>query len=175
MSQNTEHRRQPFDEFVNAQLDMDGVDGICFETVAIAMREVMRDLPDDIAPSLDRLQETLLDCLNIEAVARLIRYSPEMAQIDEDALDRMVSLTMMLSFVCYNRLSQRFGFESPELAESRQDVQQLWTTLRSASGWVQQAADAGDPVAAKMAQDITSLLGKISPPNPNNNTRTLRH
>jgi hypothetical protein len=174
MSQNTEHRHQPFDEFVNAQLDMVGVDGICFETVAIAMREVMRDLPDDIVPSLDRLQETLLDCLNVETVARLIRYSPEMAAIDDNALDRIVSLTMMVSFLCYNRLSARFGFETPELSESRQEVQRLWTTLRSASGWVKQAANAGDPIAANMAQDIQSLLQDITPPNPNNHTRTLR-
>lgn len=163
----------PFEEYINFNLDMSGVDGISFETVALAMREAVRALSADDNDNLDRLQETLLACMNIEIISRIMHDNTSVTEIDPHALDQIVATTMLLAFSCYNQLAERFGFETPALAQSRDDVQRLWTSLRSASGWVNAAAANGDAVAAGMAREITETLEAITPPDWSNHTRTL--
>jgi hypothetical protein len=173
MAEKADRRHVPFEEFINFNLDMTGVDGISFETVALAMREIVRHLSDDQTHDVDRLQETLLSCMNVEIISRLMHDDASIADMDPRLLNQIVSTTMLLSFVCYNQLAERFGFASPVISQSRDDVQRLWSNLRSASGWVNQAAAQGDKVAASMAREIASTLESITPPNWTNNTRTL--
>jgi len=178
MAENARRRHLPFEEFINFNLDMAGVDGISFETVALAMREIIHDLPTEYESDLwsgnmDRLQETLRSCLSIEIIGRLMQNHPNLANVDPNELHTIVSTTITLSFICYNQLSDLFGFERPELTQSRDDVQRLWSTLRAASGWVNQAASEGDAIARHMANEIDAALEEVQPPNWSNNTRTL--
>ena len=180
MAENAHRRHTPFEQFINFNLNMTGVDGISFETVALAMREIMHELPTDSESDLeygelDRLQDILRSCLSVEAIGRLIQRNPELMSIDPHELDRIISMTITMSFVCYNQLAERFGFERPELTKSRDDVKRLWSTLRAASGWVNKAAASGDAIAARMASEIDSTLEDIEPPDWSNNTRTLPH
>ena len=140
MSENMHGRPAPFDEYINYSLDMSGVDGISFETVALAMREIMHNAAFDDG-DLDRLQATLRDCLSVEIIHHLIQRDPGVTDIDPELVDRMVMTSMLLAFSSYNRLTEQFGFEAPALAQSRDDVQRLWRTLRAASGWINKAAD----------------------------------
>lgn len=178
MAENAHRRHLPFEEFINFNLDMAGIDGISFETVAQAMRDTLRSLPadperDPVYPDLDRLQATLRTCLNLEIIDRVIRNHPHLGALDPDDLNAIISTAMTLSYLCYNQLAERFGFERPELTQSREEVQRLWSTLRAASGWVNKAASEGDAIAAGMARDITRTLESIQPPNASNNTRNL--
>lgn len=172
MSENMHGRPAPFDEYINYSLDMSGVDGISFETVALAMREIMHNAAFDDG-DLDRLQATLRDCLSVEIIHHLIQRDPGVTDIDPELVDRMVMTSMLLAFSSYNRLTEQFGFEAPALAQSRDDVQRLWRTLRAASGWINKAAAEGDTVARGMADEINNALEEIAPPNWFNNTRTL--
>lgn len=178
MSDETGHAHAPFEDFINFSLDMQGVDGISFETVALALRETIRNLPpeqngDFWASHLDRLQETLRSSLSIEIVGQLVRGNPRVAEIDTDDLDVIINLTMTLAFICYNELAERFEYETPAVAQSREETTRLWTLLRAASGWVNKAAGEGDTVAQGMARDLGRALEEIRPHGWTNNTRKL--
>jgi hypothetical protein len=174
MAEDARRRHLPFEEFINFNLDMAGVDGISFETVALAMREVMRERPLEDDPSdIDRLQRTLSECQSVEIISQLMQRNPDIANIDPRVLDQIVQTSILMAFSCYNQLAERFGFEPPALSQSREDVQRLWSTLRAASGWVNKAAAEGDSVARGMAREINNTLEEIKPPNWSNNTRSL--
>jgi hypothetical protein len=171
-------RNDPFFDFINSALDMGGVDGVSFETVAFAMREVIKNLPaenngDMWHGELDRLQATLRLCLSIETIGRLMQDNPRFAQLDAQDMDLIVNLSITLAFICYNRLSERFGFENPQTTQALDGTTQLWVMLRSAKGWVDKAAADGDPVARKMSGDILRALSDVPPHNWANNTKTL--
>lgn len=171
-------RHSPFDDFINFNLDMEGVDGISFETVALAMREAIRNLPveqggDMWGDQLDRLQATLRTCLSIETIGRLAHENPRLNDIDSQDLDLIVNLSISLAFVCYNQLRDRFDFETDALRASHEQTRRLWLALRAASGWVNKAAAEGDNVAQGMSSDIIKLLEQITPHNWTNNTKTI--
>lgn len=178
MTSKDQRSYDPFHEFINFNLDMDGVDGVSFETVALAMRDVIRNLPveqngDMWDGQLDRLQATLRMCLSIETIGRMVHDNPRFTSIDSRDLDLIVNLSITLAYICYNQLAQRFGFESESTTTARQDTTKLWVALRAASGWVDKAAADGDTVAKGMSDEIVSLLEAIKPAGWTNNTRTL--
>ncbi len=178
MAEEAERRHNPFQDFINFSLDMQGIDGISFETVALAMRDVIRNLPTEEngtmwSDQLDRLQATLRMCLSIETIGRLTKDNPQFAEMDAENLELVVTLAISLAFVCYNQLVERFDFEPAALTQSRDETKQLWTALRAASGWVNKAAASGDDIAKGMSGDITRLLEDITPRGWNNNTRIL--
>nr|PZN58109.1 MAG: hypothetical protein DIU68_02780 [Chloroflexota bacterium] len=178
MSDDTGHPHAPFEDFINFSLDMEGVDGISFETVARALRDTIRNLPlerDDESwtDRLDRLQATLHACLNIEVIGRLLRENPRIADMDANELDDIINQTVLLAFISYNELTERFDFETPQVAKAREETRKLWVLLRAASGWINKAASEDDPVAQGMAKDISRALEEIRPYGWVNNTRKL--
>lgn len=173
MAENAHRRHLPFEEFINRNLDMAGVDGISFETVALAMRDFMREQAADSDFDIDRLQETLQGCQSIEIINQLLQRYPAAADVDPNLMDEIVATTMLLAFSCYNALATRFDFEPPALTDANARNQRLWNTLRAASGWVNKAASDGDAVARGMAREIDETLDSTTPPGWSNNTRNL--
>lgn len=179
MARKAQKRHDPFFDFINFNLDMEGVDGVSFETVALVMREVIQNLPseqggDMWGDQLDRLQATLRMALAIETIQRMTEENPQLTKYAPQELELIVNLSISLAYICYNDLASRLGFETDELKESRSETAQLWAALRAASGWVEQAAANGDSVAKNMSSEIIHLLETIRPAGWNNNTRTLK-
>lgn len=179
MSENAEKRHDPFTEFVNFNLNMDGVDGVSFETVALAVRDVIKDLPpeqfgDMWSDRLDRLQSTLRSCLTIETIGRLMEENPNLQKLDSQDLEMIVNLSVSLAYITYNELSERLDYETEPIKRAHDETARLWVALRGAAGWVNKAAADGDAVARKMSRDITALLEDIRPRRWYNNTKTLR-
>jgi hypothetical protein len=172
-------RHDPFHDFINFNLNMEGVDGVSFETVALAMREVIKTLPaerygDMWGDRLDALQTVLRASLTIEVISRLLEANPELQKIDQPELEMIVNLSISLAYITYNNLAERLDFENEAMKKSRNETAKLWVALRGAAGWVSKAASEGDAVARRMSHDITGLLEQIRPRDWNNNTKTLR-
>ena len=169
------HDQDPFFQFINGTLDLDGIDGVCVETVALAMREVIQSLPGDDGQDpwsnrLDRLQQTLRMCLNFEAAGRLFQEHPHLTEMNPRDLEAIMMLSITLAYVAYNELSDRLGFRAPR---EQADLTRLWVTLRSAKGWVDKAAAQGDLVAGQLSLDAARLLEETRPAGWANHTRTL--
>lgn len=165
----------PFFQFINGTLDLDGIDGICLETVALAMREAIQSLPyeetdEDWAGQLDRLQQTLRTCLNLEITGRLLLHQPQLADMNPRDIEAIITLSATLAFLAYNQVADRLGFRAPR---DQADLTRLWVTLRSAKGWVDKAAAQGDLVAGQLSMDAARLLEETRPSGWTNHTRTL--
>jgi hypothetical protein len=175
MPEADDQRQSPFHGFINDHLDMNGVDGVCFETIALAVHQIMRDLPADPTGEswecqLDRLQQTLTMCLSIEATGRLIQDHPQLIALERHELELIVRLALTLAFSSYNDLAQRLGYEPEQM---HRDRQRLWLTLRSAMGYVSKAAKSGDPVARRLLEDTRHVLDDTRPVDWVNRTTTL--
>ncbi len=171
----TSQNSNPFFQFINRALDLDGIDGICLETVALAMREAIQGLPyesDDESWNLrlDRLQQTLRACLNLEATGRLLHQNPQLTEMNPQDLEAIITLSATLAFIAYNEVGDRLGFRSPR---EQAELTRLWVTLRSAKGWVDQAAAQGDQVASQLSHDAAQLLDETRPAGWTNHSRTL--
>lgn len=171
----TNRDNSPFFQFINRTLDLDGIDGICIETVALAMREVIQNLPyecDDESWNLqlDRLQQTLRACINLETTGRLLHQNPQLTQMNAQDLEAIVTLSATLAYIAYNEVADRLGFRAPR---EQADQTRLWVTLRSAKGWVDKAAAQGDLVAGQLSQDAALLLEETRPAGWTNHSRTL--
>ncbi len=171
----TNHDSNPFSQFINRTLDLDGIDGICVETVALAMREAIQSLPyesdeESWNTHLDRLQQTLRSCLNLEATGRLLHQNPQLAEMNPQDLEAIVTLSATLAYIAYNEVADRLGFRPPR---EQADQTRLWVTLRSAKGWVDKAAAQGDLVAGQLSVDAGQLLEETRPAGWTNHSRTL--
>jgi len=93
--------------------------------------------------------------------------------MDANELDDIINQTVLLAFISYNELTERFDFETPQVAKAREETRKLWVLLRAASGWINKAASEDDPVAQGMAKDISRALEEIRPYGWVNNTRKL--
>lgn len=171
------NQRDPFADFINATLNLEGIDGITLETVTAAMREVIQNLPpadgEELWPdALNHLQRTLRTSLAVETVSNLLQRHPQFGVMDANDLDMLVNLVISLSFACYNDLHSRFDYADANVAALQQQNRLLWTTLFSTVGYVRKAAREGDQVAAHLNEDVKQLLQDNKPNDWNDATLT---
>lgn len=145
----------PFDDFINHSLDMAGIDGFDSALIAERVQALLRQLPTDDACTvwnerLDQLQSLIRMCLDVNMILSAFEAHPEPDQFNRDDLEIVAMLAVTFAFMSYNQL--RPDYHPDGLAR------RLRRTLTTASDWVKQAAEAGDPTAQQIAAEIDTLL-----------------
>jgi hypothetical protein len=161
--QNGEERRDPFTEFINESLDMDGVDGLDVETIAALMRHLLKNLPPEAittlwADRLDTLQEIVRSRLNMKMVMSAVRDEPSFGNADPQEIEVLITLTATLAFVCYNELMEQYDLDERRGKDDTLLARRLRAMLKASLGWVRKAAKDGDNVAQKMLQEADELI-----------------
>lgn len=161
--QNGEERRDPFTDFINESLDMDGVDGLDVETITALMRHLLKNLPPESittlwADRLDTLQEIVRSRLNMKMVMSAVRDEPSFGNADPQEIEVLITLTATLAFVCYNELMDQYDLDERRGKDDTLLARRLRAMLKASLGWVRKAAKDGDSVAQKMVQEADELL-----------------
>jgi len=161
--QNGEERSDPFSEFINESLDMDGVDGLDVETITALMRHLLKNLPAEAittlwADRLDTLQEIVRARLNMKMVMSAVRDEPSFGNADPQEIEVLITLTATLAFVCYNELMDQYDLDERRGKDDTLLAKRLRAMLKASLGWVRKAAKDGDSVAEKMVQEADNLL-----------------
>ncbi|MBK9746485.1 MAG: hypothetical protein IPO91_06845 [Chloroflexi bacterium] len=161
--QNGEERRDPFSDFINESLDMDGVDGLDVETITALMRHLLKNLPAESittlwADKLDTLQEIVRGRLNMKMVMSAVRDEPSFGNADPQEIEVLITLTATLAFVCYNELMEQYDLDERRGKDDTLLAKRLRAMLKASLGWVRKAAKEGDTVADKMLQEADELL-----------------
>lgn len=161
--QNGEESRDPFSEFINESLDMDGVDGLDVETITALMRHLLKNLPPESittlwADRLDTLQEIVRSRLNMKMVMSAVRDEPSFGNADPQEIEVLITLTATLAFVCYNELMDQYDLDERRGKDDSLLARRLRSMLKASLGWVRKAAKDGDSVAQKMVQEADELL-----------------
>ncbi|MBE2268793.1 MAG: hypothetical protein IAE80_11225 [Anaerolinea sp.] len=162
-TQSDEERRDPFAEFVNAELDMDGVDGLDVETITALMRHLLRNLPAESittlwADRLDTLQEIVRSRLNMKMVLSAVRDEPSFGNADPQEIDVLITLTATLAFISYNELMDQYDLNERRGKDDSLLARRLRAMLKASLGWVRKAAKEGDEIAQNMLVEATDLL-----------------
>jgi len=162
-TQSDEERRDPFAEFVNAELDMDGVDGLDVETITALMRHLLRNLPAESittlwADRLDTLQEIVRSRLNMKMVLSAVRDEPSFGNADPQEIDVLITLTATLAFISYNELMDQYELNERRGKDDSLLARRLRAMLKASLGWVRKAAKEGDEIAQNMLVEATDLL-----------------
>lgn len=156
--------RDPFAEFINSTLDLDGIDGLDQMAIADKMRRLLFALPGSVTTDLwneqlDSLQAVIRVCLDLDMVLGAFEERLEPEEFNRDDLEILIMLAVTFSFVSYNRLRASYNVDEPQVgSEDNLLARRLRDTLQVAMGWVKKAAGEGDPLASKFLEDANSLL-----------------
>jgi hypothetical protein len=153
----------PFGEFINTSLDMNGIDGLNPATIAEQVRTILRSLPADVTPDLwnerlDSLQAVIRVCLDLETVLGAFEQRPDTAGFTRDDLETLIMLSVTFAYVSYNQLHTSYNLGEAHPQDNTLVARRLRDTLKVTLGWVRRAAREGDPVAAKLVSEINALL-----------------
>ena len=162
-TQSDEERRDPFSDFVNAELDMDGVDGLDVETITALMRHLLRNLPAESittlwADRLDTLQEIVRSRLNMKMVLSAVRDEPSFGNADPQEIDVLITLTATLAFISYNELMEQYDLDERRGKDDTLLARRLRAMLKASLGWARKAAKDGDEIAQSMLVEANELL-----------------
>jgi hypothetical protein len=162
-AQDNEKRRDPFTEFINQQLDLEGIDGLDVETIGALMRHLLKTLPthslDTLwADRLDALQEIVRSRLNMKLVMSALRDEPSFGNADPEEIEVLITLTATLAFVCYNDLMTQYDFNERRGSDDTLIARRLRNMLKASLGWARKAARDGDMVAGKLVEEADDLL-----------------
>ena len=162
-AQNGEQRRDPFIEFIEQSLDMEGVDGLDLETITALMRHLLKNLPTESlntlwADRLDTLQDIVRSRLNMRMVLSAVRDEPSFGNADPQEMEILISLTATLAFICYNDLMMQYDLDERRGKDDTLIARRLRNMLLASLGWVRKAAKEGDTVAAKMIEEAEDLI-----------------
>ena len=153
----------PFAEFINSTLDLDGIDGFDQAVIAEKMRNLLFTLPGDVTTDLwneqlDSLQAVIRICLDLDMVLGAFEERLEPNEFNRDDLEILIMLAVTFSFVSYNRLRATYNVEEPVVSDDTALARRLRDSLQASMGWVKKAASDGDHVATRFLQEANSLL-----------------
>jgi len=159
----TDQPNDPFADFINSSLDMNGVDGLDQIAISTKMRAILQELPANITPDLwneelDGLQAIIRLALDLETVLHAFEDRLDMSNFSRDDMEVLVMLSVTFAFVAYNRLHPSYNLEEKHADENTLLARRLRDSLQVALGWVKKAADEGDPVARQFLDENDSLL-----------------
>ncbi|HVU10991.1 MAG TPA: hypothetical protein VHD90_06920 [Phototrophicaceae bacterium] len=160
---NPDQPSDPFADFINSSLDMDGIDGLGQAVMAEKVRAILRGLPSSVTSELwndrlDELQAVIRVCLDLQTVLGAFEEQPDANGFNKDDLEILIMLSVTFAFVSYNQLRPAYGGGEPHADDHLLMARRLRETLQVAVGWVKRAGREGDPVAARLAQEIDELL-----------------
>lgn len=163
LQSNGDNQRDPFSEFINESLDMDGVDGLDIETISALMRHMLKNLPAESittlwADRLDTLQEIVRSRLNMRMVMSAVRDEPSFGSADPQEIEVLITLTSTLAFITYNELMEQYDLDERRGKDDTLIAKRLRGMLKASLGWVRKAAREGDCVAEKMLEEADDLL-----------------
>jgi hypothetical protein len=161
--ENEERSVDPFADFINASLDMAGIDGLNQAAIAEKVRQILRGLPSDVTSDLwneqlDTLQAVIRVCLDLDTIIGAFEEQLDSSKFSRDDLEILIMLSVTFAFVSYNQLKPSYGVDEARGSSDALLARRLRDTLQVSSGWVKRAAREGDPVAAKLVSEIHSLL-----------------
>jgi hypothetical protein len=153
----------PFADFINTSLDLNGIEGLEQAALAENVRRIVQDLPTNVTSDLwnDRLsslQAAIRVCLDLNTVIGSFPDSLDPAQFNRDDLETLVMLSVTFAFVSHNQLNPAYNPDDAPASDTALLARRLRDTLQATLGWVKRAAAAGDPVAAKLVDETTTLL-----------------
>ncbi len=159
----TDQSRDPFAEFINSTLDLNGIDGLDQMAIAEKMRHLLFALPGNVTTDLwneqlDSLQAVIRVCLDLDMVLGAFEERLEPEEFNRDDLEILIMLAVTFSFVSYNRLRGSYNGEEQYASDDALLARRLRDMLRVAMSWVKKAAIDGDPLASKFLEDANSLL-----------------
>jgi hypothetical protein len=163
-SMNTEDQPyDPFADFINMSLDMQGIEGLDQAALAERVRHIVHDLPSNVTSDLwnDRLtslQSAIRVCLDLNTVISSFPDSLDPAQFNRDDLETLVMLSITFAFVSFNQLHPTYSADDAAASDTALLARRLRDTLLVSLGWVKRAAQDGDPVAARMIEEASALL-----------------
>ncbi len=159
--------RDPFADFINETLDMAGVEGLDQAAVAKKVRRILRDLPTHVTPDLwnerlDSLQAVIRVCLDLSTVLSAFEERIDSERFSHDDLETLVMLSVTFAFASYNQLKPAYNVDDAPPTDMMLLAQRLRDTLQATLGWVRRAAHEGDPVAARLSDEVSALLDASS-------------
>ncbi|MEO8395877.1 MAG: hypothetical protein ABI700_22975 [Chloroflexota bacterium] len=161
--ENEDRSVDPFADFINASLDMAGVDGLNQTAIAEKVRLILRGLPTNVTSDLwneqlDMLQGVIRVCLDLETIVGAFEERLDSTHFSRDDLEILIMLSVTFAFVSYNQLKPAYKVDEVRENSSELLARRLRDTLQVTLGWVRRAAREGDPVADKLVGEIHSLL-----------------
>ena len=165
--ENEDQPLDPFADFINASLDMAGIDGLDQSAIAKKVRQILRGLPANVTSDLwneqlDSLQAIIRVCLDLETIAGAFEERVDSAKFSREDLEILIMLSVTFAFVSYNQLKPAYNADQARDSADVLLARRLRDTLQVASGWVKRAAREGDPIAGKLVSEIHSLLDASS-------------
>ncbi len=159
----TDQSRDPFVEFINATLDLEGIDGVDQTTIAAKMKRLLFELPGNVSTDLwneqlDGLQAVIRVCLDLDMVLGAFEEKLEPSDFNRDDLEILVMLSVTFAFVSYNHLQASHNVDEHSASDTMLLARRLRDTLQASMGWVKKAAHDGDPIATKFVQEANSLI-----------------
>jgi len=160
---NDDQPTDPFADFINASLDMNGIEGLDQAAVAEKMRHILRNLPANVTPDLwneqlDPLQAVIRVCLDVNTVLGAFEEPLDAANFSRDDLEILVMLSVTFAFVSQNQLRPAYNLNEAHDADNTLLARRLRDTLQATLGWVKRAAHEGDPVAGRLVGEVHALL-----------------
>lgn len=161
---NSENPRDPFADFINRSLDMEGVEGLDPAAVAARVGAILKSLPTHMDTDLwneqlDGLQAVIRVCLDLGTVLGAFEEKVDPTNFTREDLEILVMLSVTFGFVSYNRLKPAYSTDQAAGSDNTLLARRLRETLLATLGWVKRAAREGDPVAGKLVGEIDALLG----------------
>ncbi len=160
----TDQSRDPFADFINSTLDLDGIDGLDQMAIAEKMRRLLFALPGNVTTDLwneqlDSLQAVIRVCLDLDMVLGAFEERLEPNEFNRDDLEILIMLAVTFSFVSYNRLRASYNVDQQQpVSDDTLLARRLRDSLQASLGWVKQAASEGDDTATTFLQEVSALL-----------------
>ncbi|MEP7292971.1 MAG: hypothetical protein ABI835_14410 [Chloroflexota bacterium] len=153
----------PFGDYINASLDMEGIRGLDHTAIAERVRSLLPTLPENATPELwdeqlNTLQSVIRICLDLDTVLGAFKEQPDSGHFTRDDLESLIMLSVTFAFVSYNQLQSAYNLEEAYTADNTQLACRLRATLQVALGWVRRSAHDGDPIATRFTEEIVALL-----------------
>lgn len=153
----------PFAQFINMSLDMQGIDGLDQSAIAERVRQLLPTLPETATSELwndqlDTLQSVIRVCLDLDSVLAGFKDQPDPSTFSRDDLESLIMLSVTFAFLSYNQLHAAYNEDEAHHADNTLLARRLRSTLQVAMGWVRRAAHEGDPVATRFTEEIVALL-----------------
>ena len=161
--ENEDRSDDPFFEFINMSLDMEGIDGLDQAAIAEKVRRILRALPANVTSDLwneqlDTLQAVIRVCLDMNTILGAFEERVDSSIFSKDDLEILIMLSVTFAFVSYNQLHPAYNLDEARTNDNALLARRLRDTLQVTMGWVKRAAREGDPVAGKLVGEIHSLL-----------------
>jgi len=160
---NDDQPGDPFGDYINASLDMEGIDGMDHLAIAEKVRRLLPTLPENATPELwdeqlNHLQSVIRICLDLDTVLGAFKEQPDSSSFTRDDLESLIMLSVTFAFISYNQLHAAYNEDETYQSDNTILARRLRAALQASLGWIRRAAHDGDPIATRFSEEIVALL-----------------